>query len=191
MAVDTGRPRACRSVEHGGLRLHKPVPDGLEVQPADLLAADMLAAITRAFRYHQPRRDARGVNHQLLLAATLQRNEPKRGGFDAVPACRKQSKVLMDRRFHALEPDRDFPGPEPSDVRRIRSRNPAARTPGMHRPAALSDGAVYLRHSGDRIRREITALAVRAVKWRLSRLLADGKPAFPILLTWWFLKSVS
>ena len=71
MAVDTGRPRACRSVEHGGLRLHKPVPDGLEVQPADVLAAAMLEAITRAFRYHQLRRDARGVNHQLLLAATI------------------------------------------------------------------------------------------------------------------------
>src|ERR1700761_7523408 len=72
------------SVEHIRLRVNEVVPDGLEMQPADIFAAHVLAAITRAFFGHEARLDARRFDHQLLLAAALERDKPERGRFDTV-----------------------------------------------------------------------------------------------------------
>lgn len=77
------------SVEHVGLRGDEIVPDRLEVQPADVVAAHMLPAIARAVFGHELRRDAGRFDHQLLLAATLERDEPERRRIDAVTARRE------------------------------------------------------------------------------------------------------
>src|SRR5579863_928436 len=90
------RGDSCKgSVEHVGLRVDQLVPDGLEMQPADVVAADMLAAVAGFVFGHEPRLRARRFDHQLLLAAALERDEPERGGVDAVPARGQEPVVLM------------------------------------------------------------------------------------------------
>jgi hypothetical protein len=59
------------SNKHVGLRLHQLLVDRLKVKPADVFAADMLAAVAGSLGRHQFGWDARGVDHQLLLATTL------------------------------------------------------------------------------------------------------------------------
>jgi hypothetical protein len=90
------------------------------VQPSDVFAADVLAAVARPLLGHQARLDARGLDHHLLLAAPFQRDEPERGRLDAVPAGREQAVVLVDRGLDAakrvghlvarLDLHRDLPG---------------------------------------------------------------------------------
>jgi hypothetical protein len=64
----------------------------------------MLAAVARTLRRHQHGLDAGGLHQQLLLAATLQRDEPEGGRLDAVAAGGQQAVVLVDGGFHAFEP---------------------------------------------------------------------------------------
>src|ERR1700751_6133220 len=92
-----------RSIEHVRLGSQQIGPDGLEVQPADVVAAYVLAAVTGALRRNPLRRDAGRLDHQLLLAATLERDKPERGRIDAVTTCRKQTVVLVNGGFHTLE----------------------------------------------------------------------------------------
>lgn len=73
------------------------------MQPADVIAADMFAAISRALAGDTDQGDPGGANVQLLLAAAFQRDEPEGGGLDAVPACRQKPVVLVQRGFHTLE----------------------------------------------------------------------------------------
>lgn len=74
------------SVEHVRLVDDELVPDGLEVQPADVVAADVFAAVAGPVRLDVGRLDAAGGDVELLLAAPLQRDEPERRTFDAVAA---------------------------------------------------------------------------------------------------------
>src|SRR5258708_35263804 len=103
-----GVPRRTGSVEHVGLRVDQLIPDRLKMQPADVLAADMLAAIARAIFGDETRLDAGRFDKQLLLAAALECNEPERGSFDAVTARRQEAVVLVNRRLHTLECIRDL-----------------------------------------------------------------------------------
>src|SRR5690606_21423342 len=90
-------------IEHIGLGFKQLPPDCLKVQPADVFAAHMLAAIARTFGRHQAWRNAGGIYHELLLATTLERNKPEGGGFNAVAADGEQAVVLMYGSFHARE----------------------------------------------------------------------------------------
>jgi hypothetical protein len=71
----TGGPKSPTtdrlSNKHVGLRLHQLLVDRLKVKPAYVFAADMLAAIAGSLGRHQFGWDARGVDHQLLLATTF------------------------------------------------------------------------------------------------------------------------
>ena len=68
-----------------------------------VLAADVLAAVAGPIgRYHHGRVSA-GIDHQLLLAAALQGDEPERGRVDAVAAGGQQPVILVNSGLHALE----------------------------------------------------------------------------------------
>ena len=56
----------------------------------------MFTAVARAFWRHQHGLVPRGFDHQLLAAATFQRNEPEGRGFHAVAAGAEQAVVLVD-----------------------------------------------------------------------------------------------
>jgi hypothetical protein len=99
-ATRTGR---LASVEHVRLILDELVPDRLEMQPADVVAAHMLAAVARAVFGNADRRDARGGDGELLLAAAFQRDEPEGGRVDRMAAAGEKPVVLVQRRLHALE----------------------------------------------------------------------------------------
>ena len=73
------------------------------MQPADVFATDVFAAVAGTIRRHQPRCKPGRVNRKLLLAAALQRDKPERGGFDAVATGGNQAVVLVDRRLDAPE----------------------------------------------------------------------------------------
>ena len=66
------------------------------MQPADVLAADVFAAVAGTLVAHQFGLDAGGFDQQLLTAAALKCDEPERCGFDAVTAGGKQAVVLVD-----------------------------------------------------------------------------------------------
>ena len=77
--------------------------DRLEVEPADVVAADVLAAVAGALRRHQHGRAAGRLDHQLLPAAAPGRDEPEGGGVDAVAAGRQQAVVAVDGGLHPFE----------------------------------------------------------------------------------------
>src|SRR5207249_3978510 len=77
-------PAGASLLEHVRADLDETVVDRLEMQPADIVAADMLAAVAGALRRDRHRRPAGRLDHQLLLAAALERDEPEGGRLDAV-----------------------------------------------------------------------------------------------------------
>src|SRR5215510_4930388 len=78
----------------------RPVVDRLELEPADVAAADVLAAVAGALGRHQHRRAAGRLDHQLLPAAALERDEPEGGGVDAVAAGCHEAVVTVDGGLH-------------------------------------------------------------------------------------------
>jgi hypothetical protein len=73
------------------------------VEPADVVAADVLAAVAGALGRYKHGRAAGRLDHQLLPAAALERDEPEGGGVDAMAAGRQQAVVAVDGGLHALE----------------------------------------------------------------------------------------
>src|SRR5690606_28404165 len=56
----------------------------------------MFPAVSSPFGRDHARRNAGCINHELLLAAALERNEPERRGLDAVAADREEAVVLVN-----------------------------------------------------------------------------------------------
>ena len=92
------------SVKHVGLADSQVLVNGLKMQPTDVLRANMFTAVPGAISGHKHRLVARSLNHQLLPAATLQRNEPECGCLNAVTAGGEQTVVLVNGGFHPFEP---------------------------------------------------------------------------------------
>ena len=69
--------------------------EGLEVQPTDIVAADMFAAVLGCLLRQQLWLDAGCLDEQLLLAGAFERDEPERGIINAVLARSQQTVVLM------------------------------------------------------------------------------------------------
>lgn len=89
----TGEATCCpalvcrdRSVEHIRLICLQLIPNGLEVEPADIFAAHMLAAIAGAVIRDMDRLDPGRCDIELLLAAPFERDKPESGGFNAMAA---------------------------------------------------------------------------------------------------------
>src|SRR3546814_3269593 len=83
------------SVEHIGLSLDQLPPNSLEVQPAYVFTAYMLAAIAGAFGTDHAWRNPGSIDHELLLTATLEGYKPKGSRLNAVAANGKQAMVLV------------------------------------------------------------------------------------------------
>ena len=63
-------------IKHVRLILNKLVPDCLEMQPADVITANMFTAISRTVGADLDRCDPRCCDIELLFATPFERNEP-------------------------------------------------------------------------------------------------------------------
>jgi len=90
-------------VEHIRLICFQLIPNGLEVEPADIFAAHMLAAIAGTIFRDIDRLDSGRCNIELLFAATFERDKPEGSRFNTMAAGGHQTVVLMDRSFHPFK----------------------------------------------------------------------------------------
>jgi hypothetical protein len=73
------------------------------MQPADVFAAHVLAAVARSILRNAQRFDTRGRDVELLLAAAFQRDEPESRRLDRMAARGQKPVVLVQGRLDALE----------------------------------------------------------------------------------------
>src|SRR5262249_49466507 len=91
------------SGEHVRARLYEPLIDRLKVEPADIVASDMLAAVAGSLRRNEYGSNAARLDHELLLTAALERYEPEGRRINAVAAGGQQSVIAVNGGFHVLE----------------------------------------------------------------------------------------